>query len=1000
MLDTLKDKLIDPPKEYRPIPFWSWNEKLDEEILKWQIREMNKAGIGGYFMHARGGLETPYLGDEWMNCIKACIEEGKKLGMNSWCYDEEGWPSGFAGGIVTGMGDKYHVRFIVCDKVKVADAHVDKDVLCICTIDDNSTMIHEANVDDLPSDQNIWIVTQKSNPYYIDVLNEEVVKAFIESTYDKYYRTFKEDFRKNMLGFFTDEPQYTRTQIPWSYILPQKFKQKFGYDIVKVLPALFVDCLGYEKIRYDFWSLVNELFTSSFGKQLYEWCEQHNCKLTGHVLAEDSLMGQMNSSAGCMPFYEYMHIPGMDWLGRRIGNPVTPKQVSSVANQLGKKFVITETFALCGWDVSLEELKWIAEWQYVNGVNLMCQHLESYSIRGLRKRDYPPSLFYQQSWWDEYKQFNDYFARLGVFLSSGRDKASVLLIHPVKSAWIAYNNTHNDKLKALDSDFVWATETLSGLHFDHHYGDETIIGKYGSVDKTFFKIGNCSYNAIIIPSAITLDKKTIELLTQFAENGGLVISTGYFPRLCEGKENKLLKQLGEKVVHIGKNSLCLYNALKDGHPNHISIKDHDGEIGDIHYRWVDYGDEEAVFLVNHSQEKSFDATVIIGGRRIIKRYDVETGNMEELAYTLHGSDTFITLKFLPMQSYTIILGEDAENNGTSEEKECIEIKTNEYWKIKEIDSNSLTLDYCCYSVDGGEWEGPVPVITLMDTLLQMRKSCDIAMLFNFNVDMDIETNNEMYLILEKAEEFKIFVNGTRITYKDLGWWKDISFKKVDIKPYVKNGRNEIILKRQFFQKPKVYDVLFGENVLESEKNKLTYDVELESIYIIGDFGVTSKSDYIDGELKAVFSKGPFIITEMPKMLKNGDFTKQGLCFFAGSLNLEQNLVLHEIYGKRFVLKFNKLYCPACKVFINGKPVKTLLWAPYNVDITDYVVEGENKVALQLYASNRNLLGPHHHPKGELHRVTPRSFTGNPNQGGSNIDILWNDQFCFVKFGIL
>ena len=52
----------------------------------------------------------------------------------------------------------------------------------------------------------------------------------------------------------------------------------------------------------------------------------------------------------------------------------------------------------------------------------------------------------------------------------------------------------------------------------------------------------------------------------------------------------------------------------------------------------------------------------------------------------------------------------------------------------------------------------------MDTLLQMRKSCDIAMLFKFNVDMDIETNNEMYLILEKAEEFEIFVNGTRITY--------------------------------------------------------------------------------------------------------------------------------------------------------------------------------------------------------------------------------------------
>ena len=86
-----------------------------------------------------------------------------------------------------------------------------------------------------------------------------------------------------------------------------------------------------------------------------------------------------------MPFYEYMHIPGIDWLGRSISSPLVPKQVGSVASQLGKKFVLSETFALSGWNVSFEELKWIAEWQYVNGVNLMCQHLEGYTLRGLRK---------------------------------------------------------------------------------------------------------------------------------------------------------------------------------------------------------------------------------------------------------------------------------------------------------------------------------------------------------------------------------------------------------------------------------------------------------------------------------------------------------------------------------------------------------------------------------------------------------------------------------------
>ena len=59
---------------------------------------MKDNGIGGFFMHARGGLKTQYMSEEWMYCIDACCDEAEKLGMNAWGYDENGWPSGFAGG--------------------------------------------------------------------------------------------------------------------------------------------------------------------------------------------------------------------------------------------------------------------------------------------------------------------------------------------------------------------------------------------------------------------------------------------------------------------------------------------------------------------------------------------------------------------------------------------------------------------------------------------------------------------------------------------------------------------------------------------------------------------------------------------------------------------------------------------------------------------------------------------------------------------------------------
>ena len=78
------------PKEYRPIPFWSWNEKLETGETREQIRQMDEAGIGGFFMHARGGLQISYMEDEWFDNVSASVEEGLKRGMRPWAYDENG----------------------------------------------------------------------------------------------------------------------------------------------------------------------------------------------------------------------------------------------------------------------------------------------------------------------------------------------------------------------------------------------------------------------------------------------------------------------------------------------------------------------------------------------------------------------------------------------------------------------------------------------------------------------------------------------------------------------------------------------------------------------------------------------------------------------------------------------------------------------------------------------------------------------------------------------
>ena len=92
---------LNPTAEYRCTPFWAWNCDLKKDELFSEIDAMEQMGMGGFHMHTRVGMSTTYLSDEYMAFIKACTERAKEKNMLAWLYDEDKWPSGFAGGYVT-----------------------------------------------------------------------------------------------------------------------------------------------------------------------------------------------------------------------------------------------------------------------------------------------------------------------------------------------------------------------------------------------------------------------------------------------------------------------------------------------------------------------------------------------------------------------------------------------------------------------------------------------------------------------------------------------------------------------------------------------------------------------------------------------------------------------------------------------------------------------------------------------------------------------------------
>lgn len=913
---------------YRSIPFWSWNDKLEAEQLKEQIQWMKRNGMGGYFMHARSGLQTEYLSEEWMECVEQCIREGKALGMQSWIYDENGWPSGFVGGKLL-------------EDEKNRDQYI---VMRIGKFDTNATVSYLLDGEKLlradccePDGEylNLYIKRSMST---VDILNPKVVRQFLQLTHEGYRERLGAGFSEAIEGFFTDEPQYYRWNTPYTDMLDDYWKQRFQKDILDELGLLFVEKEGYRTFRYRYWRAMQEMMLSSYAKSVYEWCDEHGVKLTGHYIEETTMGLQMMCCGGVMPFYEYMHIPGIDWLGKETTSELSPKQVGSVAAQLGKKQVLTETFACCGWDVTPAQLRRIAGFQYVNGVNLMCQHLVPYSERGSRKYDHPAHYSEINPWVkEEFETFNNYFARLGYFLGEGKQQVTVAVLHPIRSTYFDYKREMLEEgfgVAELDEQLQQACRLLSSRGIEYHFLDETLLAKYGFVKQYQIGCGRCVYDYLILPSVLTMDQTTEKLLEQYVRNGGKLLLLGGKPEFLEA----------EPYTYDYLESNVTLEEIAATQP--YRVKESDTEIYST-YRELE--GKKYLYVVNASDSKTYTQTYDCGeAARSFRKIDLT--DMSERSVPL-------TVCLKP--------GEDALL--CFSEKEAQEEKSNALYRMDftnariQAEENYLPLDQICYSTDGVTYSEPWPCPALFQKLLRERYRGDIYFRYDFILE---KLPKHLWIKTEKSREICHFVNGCELpldTPQKHGY-----IERYDIAKYVREGENHYTVQVDWYENPNVYYALFGENVTESLKNCIVYDTELQPIELVGDFGVYSRSGYHLQEDSRFVSGNHFYLGEMPDCVTEPSM--EGFPFLAGEMTMQKEIVLQS--------KEVSLYIPGnyqmADVKVNGKFVGRLLFEK-EIDISGEAIVGSNEIEVHFWLDNRNLMGPHHLIGRKDDGISPWSF---------------------------
>ena len=1002
-----------PPKEWRGKPFWSWNGELTKEELNRQVGIMKEMGFGGYFMHSRSGLITEYLGEEWFDLINSTADEGDRLDMESWLYDEDRWPSGSAGGMAT-IEHKYRMRSVICYEIPL-EKYIKNDyktegneILRSEVYLDGLTLLKERKITDYPfkdfycdrGEQKILIFTVREDlpesnfngNTYIDTMNIEATNKFIELTHEKYAEKCGDKMGTSIRGIFTDEPHrgyvmgkrkntdgILSNNTPWTNDLSEEFQKSYGYDIVELLPELFYKNPGnkYAKVKIDYIDLTNRLFIERFAIPYEKWCTDHNISFTGHVLHEDSLSTQTAPHGSLMRFYEHMHVPGIDVLAGGHNCWWVAKQLDSAARQTGKKWKLSELYGCTGWETTFRDYKYLGDWQTLFGINLRCPHLSWYTMEGEAKRDYPASILHQATHHKDYGYVESYFARFGMFMD-GSPVCDTLVLNSIESVWTTIHAGWANWIFGQDEDCLKLEQQYTDLcnfllknHIDFDYGEEEMMSRLASVTSVdgqpTLKLGHCNYKTVIVSGMITIRKTTLDLLAKFTEAGGKVIFVGEPPYMVNGEESDLCKDFKQKALSCEGLNQDLVEAIGE---KHVIIKANGNNAEKVFYRLIDYKDGNlGLAIMNSDRENPVDEIEITVATD--KKF-AEEWNLETAESFFFGEAKTIKTTLDAAATKTFILTD--ENSNLPQKKTVSQEKTHCIsgdFEYKLDEDNVLVLDYCSWKESDGEWSNEFEVLKCdrelrkhyslelrggemcqpwFTKLYQNKEFGEIELKYEFDAEF---TDCSFVMAAERPEFMTYILNGTELKHNESdGFWVDVAFKKLRIpEGLIRNGKNTLIVKTKFMTMTNV-----------------------EAVYIIGKFGVK-----LNGMNKT--------LTALPNKVGLGNLDKYNLPFYSGRITyiLDKESLPKIEKGDSAHLVTEKFNGSLIKV--NGNVVA---WEPYITDITEELLSGAD-IEVQLVCSRRNTFGPLHLYPMKQPSIGPGSFVS----GGQN----WRDEYVLYDSGI-
>ena len=1018
------DKKIfaNPGTEFRSAPFWGWDGDLQKDELCQQIDEFKKMGYGGFHMHARAGLITPYLTDEFMERVKDCCEKAKAEGMYAWLYDEDRYPSGPAGGIVTRNPEytRRYLRFTAFSYDEPLNYTVPQrgfarnpngQLLARYDVQLNGDgdLVSYRRLNEGETGNYVWYAYFEKQPAttvesqtYVDTLSPEAIAEFARVTYDRYKEVVGEYFGNVSPAMFTDEPQYASKSelayarekgdviVPWTNGFCEAFTAAYGTDLLDHLPELIWNKADGEVslVRYQYHDFLAERFASAFCDTLGQWCEENGIMFTGHLMSEGTLKGQAIIAGEMMRNYRAFQLPGIDVLGTHKLEYTTAKQCQSAVRQQGSAGMMSELYGVSGWDFDFRGYKLQGDWQAAMGVTLRVPHHALYTFNGESKRDYPASISYQNAWFEKYHLIEDHFARVNTALTEGQPVVKIGVIHPIESVWL--NMGPNDRSAAVlaqyEKNFASLIDGLSYGFQDFDFISESRLPALCPTGGAPLQVGKMAYDVVIVPGLETLRSTTLERLEAFKAAGGRLIFMGTCPKYVDAVKSERACQLFNESETIDFNVNELLARLSNMEFLRINLPS-GAKAGHIIHQLRQTDEGMWLFLATTRSQPSPDVDIpvqgikfnvgqkyetevlrfTINGEYQLEVWDTLNGNVYPLPATYENGKTVFSRKWYMHDSLLLKL---VPGRSEGEPEPIVEYDGGKriFTKVPVTlsEPNVYLMDMAEYALDGEEYRP-------LEEILKAENICRVEC----GLPIRQRAMRQPYQTPQVPAEYKIKLRFTIDSEIDV-CQPTLAMECMDVADIWLDGQKlELSPKGWFIDRIiKTADIpalSAGTHVLEAEF-PLGLNTKLEYMYLLGDFGVD-----VAGTIKT--------ITAPVRKLAFGSWVHQGLPFYSGNVTYHVDMET----GAEATVRVPHYRGALVGLSVDGAVQEDIIYSPYVRKVTD-LQPGKHRFDFTLYGTRYNTLAA-------LHHLASVPFSQGPDCWRSTND-LWNYEYSFKDQGIM